>query len=493
MLRASWAGPGRAGAAAVPRARPARPPGLVEPGLDAPAALREGPRARRVQGQGPALHRGREAVAARQAARAAGPDHPAAPQAGRPRPGRADDDALTTTRSCRCCFDKRLAREAMPDVDLPGYRDGYPEDAEVHVRRAVESHIAQFGERPRGHVAERGLGLPGDDPAAGPARHPVDRHRRGDPRLLDPRQGRPRQPGPRPPSRAALPRLEGRARADHELAIVFRDHSMSDQVGFHYQRSPGPGRRGRLPRQAARHRRRLPAQPRDARPGDPRRRELLGVLPRRRRLVPPLALPGRGARPADQAGRRSASSSASIRRPTPCRGSSPGAGSATTSRSGSAIPRTTAAGTPCTRPAQFLVGRGASRPARPATSSPGPGKRSTSPRAPTGSGGTATTTPAPRTRLFDHLFRKHLRNVYTLLGCDPPGSLFTPISQAGGPPADPRPADQLPERQGRRPRHLLRVDRRGPLRLRQRARDDDAGDQGPAPVRSGSASTPSGS
>jgi len=33
--------------------------------------------------------------------------------------------------------------------------------------------------------------------------------------------------------------------------------------------------------------------------------------------------------------------------------------------------------------------------------------------------------------LFDHLFRKHLRNVYTLLGCDPPGNLFTPISQAG--------------------------------------------------------------
>ena len=32
--------------------------------------------------------------------------------------------------------------------------------------------------------------------------------------------------------------------------------------------------------------------------------------------------------------------------------------------------------------------------------------------------------------LFDHLFRKHLRNVYTLLGSDPPGALFTPISQA---------------------------------------------------------------
>src|SRR5262249_41982563 len=34
--------------------------------------------------------------------------------------------------------------------------------------------------------------------------------------------------------------------------------------------------------------------------------------------------------------------------------------------------------------------------------------------------------------LFDHLFRKHLQNVYTLLGHEPPGMLFTPISQAGG-------------------------------------------------------------
>ena len=33
--------------------------------------------------------------------------------------------------------------------------------------------------------------------------------------------------------------------------------------------------------------------------------------------------------------------------------------------------------------------------------------------------------------LFDHLFRKHLRNVYTLLGFDPPGSLFDAISRGG--------------------------------------------------------------
>ncbi len=34
--------------------------------------------------------------------------------------------------------------------------------------------------------------------------------------------------------------------------------------------------------------------------------------------------------------------------------------------------------------------------------------------------------------LFDHLFRKHLRNVYALLGSEPPGFLFTPISQGAG-------------------------------------------------------------
>jgi hypothetical protein len=42
--------------------------------------------------------------------------------------------------------------------------------------------------------------------------------------------------------------------------------------------------------------------------------------------------------------------------------------------------------------------------------------------------------------LFDHLFRKHLRNVYTLLGEDPPGILFTPISQA----AQHRPVHEQP-------------------------------------------------
>src|SRR5262249_9906348 len=47
-------------------------------------------------------------------------------------------------------LDKKLAREAMPQVKLPRYTGGYPEDAEVQVRRAVELHARVFGKPPRG-------------------------------------------------------------------------------------------------------------------------------------------------------------------------------------------------------------------------------------------------------------------------------------------------------------------------------------------------------
>ena len=265
------------------------------------------------------------------------------------------------------------------------------------------------------------------------------------------------------------------ARPGHELAIVFRDHSMSDQVGFHYQRSPGPvaaadflGKVHAIG-DACRH------NPATLVPvildgencweyypdgGVSFLRSLYQGAARDPRIRPVTVGEFLREHPPE---------------PTPCTASSPGAGSATTSPSGSATPKTTAAGTRCT-PTRAV-----------------PGRRGRSP---------AGTTPATLARawdeiyiaegsdwfwwygddhssaldaLFDHLFRKHLRNVYTLLGCDPPGSLFTPISQAARPSAAPRPADQLPERQGRRPGDVLRVDRRGALCLRQRPRDDDPG------------------
>jgi alpha-amylase/alpha-mannosidase (GH57 family) len=136
-------------------------------------------------------------------------------------------------------LDKMSAREAMPDVTLPGYRGGYPEDALVHVRRAVESHVHHFGERPRGMwpsegsvcqalvplVAAQGIEwIATDEEILGCSTHgKISRDSRGHVRHPE-----------------LLYRAWKVQEAGQELAIVFRDHSMSDQVGFHYQRSPGP-------------------------------------------------------------------------------------------------------------------------------------------------------------------------------------------------------------------------------------------------------------
>ena len=56
-------------------------------------------------------------------------------------------------------LDKKLAREAMPDAPLPHHTAGYPDDAELHVRTAVEFHARLAGRcrracgRPRGRCA----------------------------------------------------------------------------------------------------------------------------------------------------------------------------------------------------------------------------------------------------------------------------------------------------------------------------------------------------
>lgn len=136
-------------------------------------------------------------------------------------------------------LDKTLARESMPEVALPAYRGGYPEDARAHVRRAVESHIRLFGERPRGMwpsegsvcqaliplLAEQGIEwIATDEEILGCS--------------TGGRVGRDSRGHVRHPE--LLYRPWKVQEAGQELAIVFRDHSMSDQVGFHYQRSPGP-------------------------------------------------------------------------------------------------------------------------------------------------------------------------------------------------------------------------------------------------------------
>jgi alpha-amylase/alpha-mannosidase (GH57 family) len=133
-------------------------------------------------------------------------------------------------------FDKKLAREALPDLKLPRYTGGYPEDAEWHVRRALEQHEAVFGKRPAGMWPAEGSVCQPMLPLL--ARHGV-RWIATDEEVLGASThgfvGRDAQGHVRNPDRMYRPYKvrEG----DSEVAVVFRDHALSDLIGFHYQRS----------------------------------------------------------------------------------------------------------------------------------------------------------------------------------------------------------------------------------------------------------------
>ena len=136
-------------------------------------------------------------------------------------------------------LDKRLAREAMPDVTLPAHRASYPEDAEHHVRTAVEYHESVFGARPRGMWPSEGSVCQAMLPML--ARHGVEWIATDEEILghsLNGKVGRDNRGHVRHPELLYRPWTV--SEDGHELGIVFRDHSMSDQIGFHYQRTPGP-------------------------------------------------------------------------------------------------------------------------------------------------------------------------------------------------------------------------------------------------------------
>ena len=91
-----------------------------------------------------------------------------------------------------------------------------------------------------------GSRVPDDAAAAGPARHPLDRHRRGDPQRLDAGLRQPRQPGPRPQSRPHVSPLQGarrRTRAGHRLPRPRPERP--DRLPLPAQRAGGGGRRFR--------------------------------------------------------------------------------------------------------------------------------------------------------------------------------------------------------------------------------------------------------
>ncbi|MCS7045280.1 MAG: glycoside hydrolase family 57 protein [Gemmataceae bacterium] len=135
-------------------------------------------------------------------------------------------------------WDKKLAREALPDVKLPRATTGYPEDAEVHVRRAVEFHKNVFGSAPCGLWPAEGSVAQAIIPLL--ARHGIRWIATDEGVLSHSTQGfvsRDEHGHVRNPSHLYRPYRvrEG----GHELNIVFRDHALSDLIGFQYQWSQG--------------------------------------------------------------------------------------------------------------------------------------------------------------------------------------------------------------------------------------------------------------
>ena len=132
-------------------------------------------------------------------------------------------------------WDKRQARRAMPEVVLPEFLDGYPEDAAEQIRRGVEYHERLFGQKPRGMWPAEGSVCQAMIPAIADAG--IQWIATDEEILSCSTDGWVSRDGNgflRNPEMLYRPwRVEEGGRP---LQIIFRDHAMSDQIGFHYQR-----------------------------------------------------------------------------------------------------------------------------------------------------------------------------------------------------------------------------------------------------------------
>ena len=133
-------------------------------------------------------------------------------------------------------WNKMSAREAMPGCALPRHLETYEEDAIVHLERAVHFHEETFGHKPvgmwpsEGSVSEEILSaianvgikwIATDEEVLSESTNQwVARDAHGHIRN---------------PEMLFRPWLVGND--PEQLQIVFRDHALSDLIGFHYQRS----------------------------------------------------------------------------------------------------------------------------------------------------------------------------------------------------------------------------------------------------------------
>lgn len=133
-------------------------------------------------------------------------------------------------------WNKRSAHEAMPGCALPEHLESYAEDAHVQLRRAVEYHERMFGAPPEGMWPSEGSVSHDIVPAIADA---GIRWIATDEEILSrstggwvSRDGQGHIHNPELLFRPWRVEKEGRS-----LEMVFRDHALSDLIGFHYQRN----------------------------------------------------------------------------------------------------------------------------------------------------------------------------------------------------------------------------------------------------------------
>ncbi len=133
-------------------------------------------------------------------------------------------------------WDKRSARQAMPMCKLPKYLEPYPDDARWHLRRAVEYHTKLFGQPPVGMWPSEGS--VSQDIVAPIAEVGIQWIATDEEILAQSTNGwvsRDEHGYIRHPEMLYQPwRVVS---GQHELQIIFRDHALSDLIGFQYQRS----------------------------------------------------------------------------------------------------------------------------------------------------------------------------------------------------------------------------------------------------------------
>lgn len=133
-------------------------------------------------------------------------------------------------------LDKKFAREALPQIQLPPYQGGYIEDAKVHFQYAVDQYKSIFGTQPlgmwpsEGSVCQSFISL---------AESYGFRWIATDEEILSASThgevSRDSQGYVRNPQKLYAPyRVHDSGKS---INIVFRDHALSDLIGFRYQHS----------------------------------------------------------------------------------------------------------------------------------------------------------------------------------------------------------------------------------------------------------------